>query len=54
MEAVSFVHAVDKFLHEFVVEWERTSAAGALKMVMIRLADPFEYGIARTEAGFCD
>ena len=47
MKTVSFVDAVDELLHKFVIKRECAAATGALEMVMIRLVNPFEHGVAR-------
>jgi hypothetical protein len=47
VETVSFVDAVDELLHKFVIKRECAAATGALKMVMIRLANPFVHSVAR-------
>jgi hypothetical protein len=47
VKTVSFVDAVDELLYKFVIKRECAAATGALEMVVIRLADPFEHGVAR-------
>jgi hypothetical protein len=46
MKTVTLVHLRYELLHKFVVERQSAPAFRALKVVVIRLADPLEYRIA--------
>lgn len=50
MKAVAFVYLCDEALDQLVVEFQRATAACALQMVVVELADPLKHGVAGTEA----
>ena len=54
MKAVAFVYLCDEALDQLVVEFQRATAACALQVVVVELADPLKHGVAGTEARLGD
>ena len=52
VKAVSIVHFLDEFLDQLVVKRQRSAATRALQVMVVRLADPLEHGIAGAQPRF--
>ena len=54
MKAVAFMYLCDEALDQLVVEFQGATAACALQVVVVELADPLKHGVAGTEARLGD
>ncbi len=50
VESVALVYVGDELLNQLVVQRKRAPTLRALQMMMIRLADPLEHGVAGAHA----